>query len=104
MRTRARTAPTQKNPQHQRHGHGRAHCLKILKQLSAYLDDELPREICEEIRRHLGACPNCEEFVKSLRQTITLCRHHPVQPLSPTAKVRLRRQILKVAASLRYRA
>ncbi len=101
MRMRSRTVPTRKNPQHQRQGHGKAHCLKILKQLSAYLDDDLPREICEEIRRHLGACPNCEEFITSLRQTITLCRHHPVRPLSPTAKVRLRRQILKVAASLR---
>lgn len=100
MKRRSPTAPAEKNRSHQRHGHGKAHCLKILKQLSAYLDEELPREVCEEIRRHLGACPNCEEFIESLKQTITLCRHHPVRPLSPTAKARLRRQILEVAASL----
>jgi anti-sigma factor RsiW len=76
-------------------GHGKAGCLKILRQLSAFLDAELPTDICKEIRKHMGACPNCEVFVTSLRRTVNLCRHSGYHQLSPTAKVRLRAQILK---------
>ncbi|HEX2056271.1 MAG TPA: zf-HC2 domain-containing protein [Nitrospiraceae bacterium] len=81
------------------HPHSKQHCLKILQKLSAYLDDELSGQVCAEIRSHLGACPNCEIFLDSLRQTITLCRHHQPHPLSSTARAALRRQILKSVAS-----
>ena len=60
-----------------RHQPGKGRCLDILRQLSAYIDDELPSDICAELRRHLGACPNCEVFIASLRQTVSLCRHRP---------------------------
>ncbi len=80
---------------HSHHGHSKSQCLKVLRRLSAYLDDELSVSICQEIRKHLGACPNCEVFVTSLRQTISLCRCADVSSLSPAAKARLRREILK---------
>jgi hypothetical protein len=84
-------------PAHKHRGHSKANCLKILRGLSAYLDEELAGNVCREIRKHLGACPNCEVFLASLRQTITLCRHVEPPPLSPAAKIRLRGQILKAA-------
>lgn len=84
-------------PAHRRHGHSKAGCLKILRGLSAYLDDELEGDVCREIRKHLGACPNCEVFLASLRSTITLCRHVTPPPLSSAAKARLRGHILKAA-------
>ncbi|MBS0149420.1 MAG: zf-HC2 domain-containing protein [Nitrospira sp.] len=74
--------------------HGKARCLRILRQLSAYIDDELSRNICHEIRRHLGACPNCETFVISLRQTVSLCRHSPSPPLSAASRALMRKKIL----------
>ncbi|MGH7232883.1 MAG: anti-sigma factor family protein [Nitrospiraceae bacterium] len=77
-----------------RHRHSKAECIKILRNLSPYLDDELAAEVCREIHAHLGACPNCEVFLDSLRQTIALCRHAEPAPLSPPLKARLRRQIL----------
>ncbi len=80
------------------HGHSKASCLKVLRQLSAYLDHEAGDDICKEIRRHLGACRHCEVFLDSLRQTIDLCRHAAVVPLSPALKARLRGQILKAAS------
>jgi len=82
-----------------RHGHSKAQCLQILRRLSAYVDDELTDSLCGEIRKHLGACPNCEEFVESLRQTVGLCRHNHVRSLSAHDKSRLRLSILKAAAS-----
>lgn len=79
------------------HQHRKGQCLNILRQLSAFLDDELAADICREIREHLGACPNCEEFVASLRQTVTLCRHYPAPRLSSAERARMRALILKAA-------
>lgn len=79
------------------HRHEKGRCLNILRELSAFIDDELSGQICREIRLHLGACPNCEEFVASLRQTVSLCRHKPVPPLSAAERSRLREEILRAA-------
>ena len=75
--------------------HGKARCLRILRQLSAYLDDELSGNICQEIRLHLGTCPNCETFVTSLRQTVSLCRHSPSPTLSAANRALMRKRILE---------
>lgn len=82
-----------------RHRHSKTHCLKILRRLSEYLDDELPGNLCREIRKHLGACPRCEIFIGSLKQTINLCRHSPTRPLSAAARNALRRRILRLTAA-----
>ena len=79
------------------HTHGQGHCVDLLRQLSAYIDDELPSDICREIRRHLGACPNCEVFIASLQHTVTLCRHHPAPQLTSVDRMNMRRAILDVA-------
>ncbi|OQW32990.1 MAG: hypothetical protein A4E19_06480 [Nitrospira sp. SG-bin1] len=81
------------------HPHGKSRCLRILRQLSAYIDDELSADICQEIRRHLGACPNCEIFVASLRQTVSLCRHSPAPSLSTADRALIREKILTTAYS-----
>ena len=77
------------------HQHGEQRCLNILRQLSAYIDDELPEDICAEFRRHLGACPNCEVFIASLRDTVKLCRQHEPPPLWAYDRARLRQEILR---------
>ncbi len=81
------------------HGHAQAFCLKVLRRLSAYLDDELSGDVCREIRKHLGACPKCEVFLDSLRQTVNLCRHSPTHGLSPRARARMRLEILKAVGT-----
>ena len=88
------TRSVQQKPAH-RQGKGR--CVAILKKLSAYIDDELPGTLCEELRKHLGACPNCEEFVASLRQTVALCRQQPAPSLSQAERARMRNDILRAA-------
>ena len=97
MSTARRAIAMHRSPLHLHHGHSKALCVKVLRRLSAYLDDELTVSICKEIRKHLGACPNCEEFIASLRQAVRLCRHIDPAPLSPAFKARLRIQILKAA-------
>jgi len=79
------------------HRHETGRCLHILRELSAFIDDELPEDLCGEIRRHLGACPHCEDFVASLRQTVLLCRQTPAPVLSASDRARMREHILKAA-------
>ena len=97
--TKKKTAPPKKQSgqSSHRHTHGQGHCVDLLRQLSAYIDDELPSDICREIRRHLGACPNCEVFIASLQHTVTLCRHRPAPQLTSVDRVFMRRAILDVA-------
>jgi len=87
----------QSRPSSHHHTHGQGHCVDLLRQLSAYIDDELPSDICREIRRHLGACPNCEVFIASLQHTVTLCRHRPAPQLTSTERMNMRRAILDMA-------
>lgn len=90
-RTRART----RRPSHRHAGHGKAQCLKVFRRLSGYLDGELPGNICREIRKHLGDCTRCEEFLESLRETIALCRKYRARALPPAARARLKLAILR---------
>lgn len=80
---------------HSHPGHTKAKCLKIFRRLSAYLDGELPRDFCKQIRKHLGACPKCELFVRSLRLTISLCRKYKTGRLPLAAQARLKLAILR---------
>jgi len=87
-----------RSPRTHRHaGHSKAHCLKIFRRLSLYLDGELPDNACEEIRKHLHGCDNCEVFLASFKRTVTLCRKHLAKPLSPTAKGAIRAAVLQAA-------
>ena len=95
--TKKKTTAPKKRSRLSSHTHGQGHCIDLLKQLSAYIDDELPADICREIRRHLGACPNCEVFIVSLRHTITLCRHRPAPQLTSVDRMNMRRAILDAA-------
>lgn len=93
-RTTTRSAQPKPAPAH-RHEKGR--CVAILRKLSAYIDDELPGTLCDELRTHLGSCPNCEEFVASLRQTVALCKQQPAPALSASERARMRDNILRAA-------
>lgn len=90
-----RPAPKPRSlPKAKPHRHEPGRCLRILRALSAFIDDELPTDVCVEIRRHLGACPRCEDFVTSLRQTVSLCRRSPAPVLSGNDRAQMREKIL----------
>lgn len=50
------------------------YCGRVFALLSEYLDRELAPETCEELEEHLRGCPECIEFVHSLRRSVQLCR------------------------------
>jgi anti-sigma factor RsiW len=51
--------------------------------LSALIDDELPQELGEMIRRHLDTCPRCRQRFEDLQKTDTMIRD--MATLEPSA-------------------
>jgi predicted anti-sigma-YlaC factor YlaD len=47
-------------------------CHDLLQGLSAYIDNEASKAICEKIDRHLAECDNCRIMLNTLRKTISL--------------------------------
>ena len=83
------------------HRHSTVRCRKILRTISEYLDNDLPKSMCAEIRKHLGACLKCERVVHSLKRTINLCKKADVARLTTSDKTRLRKEILTAVSRLR---
>lgn len=48
----------------------RLECGEFFADLSDYLDGKLEPRTCEEMRRHIEACPACVAFIRDLRLTI----------------------------------
>ena len=48
-------------------------CDRIFALLSEYLDQELFPARCEELELHLSGCPDCIEFLQSLKRSRHLC-------------------------------
>lgn len=62
-------------------------CSEIFAMLSEYLDRELPPATCGELEAHLRDCPECIQFVDSLKRSVALCRDYGVsrdaEPVPP---------------------
>jgi RNA polymerase sigma-70 factor (ECF subfamily) len=52
-------------------------CRQLFAQLSEYLDGELPASMCDEFARHVEGCEPCEAFIRTLKETVALCRALP---------------------------
>ena len=77
-------------------------CARIFELLSEYLDHELPPATCQQLESHLHGCPECVEFVRSLKRSMELCRQlgscRPPAPLAPEALAGLRDAYRKMLA------
>lgn len=69
-------------------------CQQIFAMLSEYLDAELPPDLCEKLSGHIEGCAPCVEFVKSLKQSVALCREFKPDalpsPLADEVRAKLR--------------
>lgn len=80
--------------------HSTVRCRKILRTISGYLDNDLPKSACAMIRKHLDVCMKCERVVRSLKRTINLCKRADVARLTASDKTRLRKEILSAVSRL----
>jgi anti-sigma factor (TIGR02949 family) len=63
----------------------------MFARLSEYLDGELPEDLCELIEGHMDGCPPCQDFLKSLENTVRLIKTAE----APAMPEELRRAVLK---------
>jgi anti-sigma factor (TIGR02949 family) len=76
-------------------------CREFVDFLMAFLDDELPREQRDVFRSHMDACPSCETYLDTYRETVRLgqsvCRD-PEGPVPEDVPERLVQAILAARA------
>jgi anti-sigma factor (TIGR02949 family) len=72
------------------HGSSEPTCMEVVELLSDFVDGELSSDERESLSRHLGACPPCEEFLKTFETARALCRESLLEKMPPELKDRLR--------------
>ena len=79
----------------------RGACRAIFAALSEFLDGTLPPQNCRELRKHLGNCKPCVEYLDSLKRTIDLCHAYKTEsapPLSPQVRKAFERALSRKPA------
>jgi RNA polymerase sigma-70 factor (ECF subfamily) len=66
-----------------------AACRELFANLSEYLDNRVEPATCDQMRKHIEACPACVAFLRDLRGAIDRCRSLDV-PCDPAVAPRLR--------------
>ncbi|MGD0831604.1 MAG: sigma factor-like helix-turn-helix DNA-binding protein, partial [Terracidiphilus sp.] len=64
-------------------------CSDLFRNLSEYLDARVEPLTCEQMRKHIEACPSCVVFLRTLRAAIDRCRSLEL-PCDPAVAARLR--------------
>jgi RNA polymerase sigma-70 factor (ECF subfamily) len=64
-------------------------CRELFLNLSEYLDGRVEPRTCDQMRKHIEACPACVSFLRDLRDAIDRCRSLDV-PCDPAVAQRLR--------------
>lgn len=70
--------------------HPPCRCGSLSVQLSAYLDGDLPPDLCRELEAHMGDCPDCRVVLDTLSRTIQIIRTLGTDPEPLPADVEAR--------------
>jgi anti-sigma factor RsiW len=63
---------------------------QIFKKVCDFIDGELDDATCEELKRHIAACPRCRIHVDTMRKTIVLYQvKDSPKPMPAAARKRL---------------
>jgi RNA polymerase sigma-70 factor (ECF subfamily) len=85
----AQPAETQTRSSNRKSGRRPAACREMFLNLSEYLDGRVEPHTCDQMRKHIEACPSCVAFLRDLRGAIDRCRSMEV-PCDPAVAPRLR--------------
>jgi hypothetical protein len=61
----------------------------IFRHICENLDQDMNSPACREIRKHMDGCPECFDYLNSLKTTVALYRNYPAPPLSQASRKRL---------------
>lgn len=73
-----------------------ARCLALLRQLSDYIDHELPPQQRRAIDAHCRDCTRCQRMIASLRRTVALLQRSELAPMPGPTRVRARARIARL--------
>src|SRR5271165_1241822 len=62
-------------------------CRKMFARLSEYLDHRLDELTCDEMQRHIEACPPCVAFIQDLERAVERCRNFSAGCSPATAEI-----------------
>lgn len=66
------------------------HSKKVVNELCNYLGEDLDSPMCKELQDHVEKCPECMEFINSIKMTVSIYRKSSQsQSLPPEIKVNL---------------
>ena len=68
-------------------------CEEARANASDYIDGDIDSTVEDRIRAHLGGCPLCEAFFRTLRETISVLRGMPAQTAPAGFAERVRENI-----------
>jgi len=69
-------------------------CHHFLDSLSDYVDGELSAKLCQELKRHMADCDDCQIVVDTLKKTVYLYHETVEEPAIPSdVRVRLFRRL-----------
>ena len=68
-------------------------CEDVYLHICDHLDEDMQSERCRRIKQHLAECPNCSEYLASLKTTITLYKALPPPRIPADAHKELFRTI-----------
>jgi hypothetical protein len=60
-------------------------CKELYEHICENLDENLDSPQCKEIKAHFEDCPDCIQYLESLKTTIKLYRFYPAPRLSSGA-------------------
>jgi anti-sigma factor RsiW len=80
--------------------HDHQQCISLFEKLSEYIDNELDDALCETIERHMQECKPCQACLKTLKQTVAVCREMKPAQVPEDFSKRLRRMIRQHVKSL----
>ena len=70
--------------------HSHENCLALFERLSEYIDKELDAPACKDIEAHIKACKPCQVCLKTLKQTVELCRNLERRQVPETLSLKLK--------------
>jgi hypothetical protein len=70
-------------------------CSEFLALLDDVLADKLPKDVREDLERHLYRCGNCEVILNTTRKTIEVYRCNELYEMPEELRTRLHESIMK---------
>ena len=64
-------------------------CKEVYHEICDSLDQDLNSPRCREIKKHLETCPDCAQFLNSMKKTVMLYRTVPTPEVTSAVHKRL---------------